>query len=240
MSSQLKEGILHTLFFITAIGLLLYNTFGILTIPGLIAAVICAVFALKQNYYIPAVIGIVVASGSLFAQYMTAYCPYCTMAAFCFFIGGILSLRHVFTKMLPVSIGLVVIISVGLTLFTAAPVIDTRAAESNTNVVLPENLPKDKPLLFISTSCRACEETVALFIENDPYGKTWRPVIVPDLDKETGENLLAEKGYKGETLSALDPPGKRVPALLDEETLYEGTKTIENYLLSKEDANGSD
>lgn len=227
MTRRLKEGVPYTLFFLIAIGLLLYNTFGILTIPGIIAAFIAIIFIYKNNYYIPAIIGILAASASFTGQYLTVYCPYCTMAAFCFFIGGIISLRHVFTKILPVSIALVVIISVSITMFALAPVTDTRLTA--TNIEIQSELPQDKPLLFVSPNCKACEDAVDYLIKKDPIGETWQPVIVPDLSMEVGKKLLVKKGYTGKVLTTSEPPGSKVPALLTNGELYEGTKNIENF-----------
>lgn len=235
MSSQIKEGIVHALFFIIAIGLLVYNTFGILTIPGIIAGFTSIGFLVQRNYYVPAIFGILAASGSFIGQYFVAFCPYCAGAAFCFLIGGLLSLRHVFTKMLPISIALVVAISSSATLFVFAPVpvIDTRAVAATTEINLPEELPRDKPLLFISTSCKACEDSMEFLIKKDPLGETWTPVVTPDIALEKGRAMLEKEGYKGMVLSASSPPGRKFPALLVDDQLYEGTKHVENYFAEK-------
>ena len=73
-----KEGIINALFFIGAFIVLLLNTFGLLTIPGLIVALLCVFFIYKKNYITVSILALLTGAGSLLAQSVTAFCPYCT------------------------------------------------------------------------------------------------------------------------------------------------------------------
>ena len=55
-------------------------------------------------------------------------------------------------------------------------------------------------------------------------------------DFEKGKQYLIDKGYTGEVLSAMQPPGTVIPALVSRGEIYEGSKTIEEYF--KEENHG--
>lgn len=227
MTKRLKEGVPYTLFFLAAIGLLLYNTFGILTLPGIIAALVAIYSVCKKNYFLPAMIGIISASGSFIGQYATSFCPYCTAAAFCFFLGGVINLRRVFIERLPVSIGLIILLTSSMTLFLTAPVIpDDRNPVIYTSAPIAHEIQSNKPLLFLSPTCRSCIDAMELFIKYDPTGENWQPVITPNLSLQAGKTKLESMGYRGQVISAAKPPGKKVPALQINGEVYEGMKEI--------------
>lgn len=220
---RLREG-LNALFFLIAIVLLAYNTFGVLTVPGYIMAVTAIFLIYFKQYYWVGMIGIFTAAGSFTAQYLTYFCPYCTAAAFCFFIGGLINLRGKYQENLPTSILSTICITTALTLFIFAPVSGYE----------PEVIMSDKPLLYFSTECRACSDVVEYLVKTDQTGEKWLPVILGDYAK--GEKYLVDKGFTGETLTATQPPGKVIPALVVEGEIYEGSETIKHYF--KEDEHG--
>ena len=153
------------------------------------------VLVFYEKHYIVAMIGILTAAGSFTAQYVTYFCPYCTAAAFSFLIGGLINLRGRYQQVLPVSIISTVCITVSLTLFIFSPV-PYYGFDSMENEIIVS----DKPLLYISTECRACEETVKFFIAHDTKGDEWQPVILGDSEKE--KNILT-KGIFREMLVCL-------------------------------------
>jgi hypothetical protein len=228
LADKMKEGILYALFYLIAIGLLLYNTFGVLTIPGLIMAILAIVLVFCKKHYLVAMIGIFTAAGSFTAQYMTYFCPYCTAAAFCFLIGGLINLRGRYQQRISISILSTVCITAALTLFIFSPA-PYYSTETQANEII-----SDKPLVYISIECRACEEVIKFLIEYDSAGIDWQPVLLGDFEK--GKQYLIDKGYTGEVLSAMQPPGTVIPALVSRGEIYEGSKTIEEYF--KEENHG--
>lgn len=218
--TKTKEGILYALFFLIAIGLLLYNTFGTLTIPGLIMATSAIVMVFYKKHYIVAMIGIFTAAGSFTAQYMTFFCPYCTAAAFCFLIGGLINLYKRYQERLPVSILSTICITASLTLFIFSPV-------PYYGTGFESEISSEKPLLYISTECRSCENITQYLVEYDISGEKWQPVLLGNIEK--GEKYLADKGYTGDILSAGYPPGSVIPALVYNGEIYEGSETIKEF-----------
>lgn len=215
-----KEGIINALFFIGAFIVLLLNTFGLLTIPGLIVALLCVFFIYKKNYITVSILALLTGAGSLLAQSVTAFCPYCTIAAVLFILGGLCSViinppsLRVSLFVIGVTILCLSLINGFLPVYQQSPIV---AQE-----VLTTQAVNDKPKLYISPDCRACKDIIQQFIDNDPEGESWQPVITPTILLARGEHYLREKGYVGEVISAPKSPTQFIPVLQVGEQFYRG------------------
>jgi hypothetical protein len=130
-----------------------------------------------------------------------------------------------YEKCTPLSIISTICITSALTLFIFSPVL--HYGSSQNYEYEEEVIISDKPLLYVSQECRACEDIVDYMIEYDSVGEKWSPVVLGDIDK--GAAYLAQKGYEGELLSASHPPGNTIPVLVVEDGIYEGYITIKDY-----------
>lgn len=52
-----------------------------------------------------------------------------------------------------------------------------------------------------------------MFIKKDPEGKTWQPVVVPNIALSQGEEMLRKMGYTGKLISASRSPSGGFPCL---------------------------
>ncbi len=233
-----KEAVVNSLLFVLIISILLYADFGILTGPGIIAALLGIYFSLSLRHLFVAMIGVTAASASFIGQSMVAYCPYCTMAAMCFLIAGTISLMKIARKYTLVSLVLCGIIIASVSVFTISftAYADPRepVIQNNQTAVVAPKCDISKPKLYLSTTCPSCKDAMADFVRKDPKGEKWLPVIVPHSHLAQGEKMLQELGYQGEVVSASYPPGNRLPTLDVEGEILVGSK-IQYERITKEE-----
>ena len=218
-----KEGIINALFFLTALIVLLINDFGILTIPGLIVAVIAMYFALTGRYLYSAYLGVITAFSSFLAQFITTFCSCCTLAATAFMIGGLLSLLFLKSKNMVVNLSLLFLSAITALIL----VINLPSYEQHpmvTQSVITRSTSSNKPVLYISPDCKSCKAVIDEFIEYDHSGTYWQPVVIPAVLLAQGETMLKEKGYTGEVKSAFSSPTRFVPLLEINGQYYRGDK----------------
>lgn len=231
-----KEALSSALFFLAALTILLLGEPGLLTYPGIAAAIIGSILVLSGYYGMTAALGILSASASLAGQAATVICPYCTMAALSFLVAGITagillsSKNHALFILIPLLI--VLLVSVGM--YSEQSPMDTRqmayhapdmiAADRNREYSQAVREDRKVPELFISTGCKSCKETLICFVALDPQGNNWQPVIVPDYCLEQGKELLREYGYTGAVGSSSASPSGAVPCLrMPDDTVITGT-----------------
>lgn len=223
-----KEVVINSFVFGFIIAILLYADFGLLTGPGIIAALLGIYFTLSLRHLFVAMLGICSASASFVGQSVVAYCPYCTIAAMCFLIAGTISLMRIANKHSVISLVLCGMALTSASLFACSftayadnrePVIQNGQA-----AVITESYDISKPKLYFSTTCPSCKDAIADFVEKDPLGEKWLPVVVPHNHLAQGEQMLQELGYQGEVVSASYPPGNRLPALDVEGEIMLGSK----------------
>ncbi len=232
-----KEALSSALFFLAALIILLLGEPGLLTYPGIAAAIIGSILVLSGYFSMAAALGILSASASLVGQAATVICPYCTMAALSFLVAGITagillsSKNHAVFILIPLLI--VLLVSVGM--YSEHSSIDTRqmayrapdmiaATDRNREYRQAVREKRKVPELYISTGCKSCQETLICFVALDPQGNNWQPVIVPDYCLEKGKELLREYGYKGAVASSSASPSGAVPCLrLPDDTVITGT-----------------
>ena len=207
---------------------LITGKFGVLTIPGVIMALLGIYFARKQEHVIVATIGVLTATGSYIAQSFTYYCFTCTIAATLFAIAGILALIQDRAEHYKVTIGLIVLLCLGLFSlnsmfqFYQNPVICdetyiAQAAGSN------------KPLLYVSPTCKACTSMLEKVLTYDSNGEKCLVVVTPIRALASVETELKNRGYTGEVISANQSPTGFVPVLIKDGEVLRGSQ-IENYL----------
>ncbi len=214
-----KEGIINTLFFIGTLIVLLINTFGLLTIPGIIMALACVYCIYKKRYHMTAIIALIAAAGSFLAQTLTVFCPYCTLAATLFMLGGLMG--FIIEPKTPFIAPLL-----GLSLVSVALLINLMPDFSQSPIIAQQTVVaqaiNEKPRLYFSPDCHSCNDALQQFIEADPQGLLWQPVVTPHTSLARGEMILREKGYTGEVISAPTSPTKFVPVLQLKDQLYRG------------------
>ena len=202
--------------------------FRITYYPGLDSSPTVRVFIYKKNYITVSILALLTGAGSLLAQSVTAFCPYCTIAAVLFILGGLCSViinppsLRVSLFVIGVTILCLSLINGILPVYQQSPIV---AQE-----VLTTQAVNDKPKLYISPDCRACKDIIQQFIDNDPEGESWQPVITPTISLARGEYYLREKGYTGEVVSAPESPTKFVPVLQIDDQLYRGKEIHPNKL----------
>lgn len=214
----------------SATSTLLFADIGVLTIPGIIMALISIYFIYKENYAITAMLTIITASGSFIAQSYTAFCVSCTMAATLFALAGIFSLiqdkgQHVklaFTLVLVLIFGVYSLNSIFD--FYQNPIIE------HDGIVLAKTTDNsDKPLLYVSPTCSSCNYFLDLVVKYDPKGEKCTIVTTPIRTLAQVEGTLKEKGYAGEIVSSAQSPTGFVPVLIVDGKSFRG-KEIENYI----------
>lgn len=235
-----SEGLI-ALIYLSAIIILGVSRFGILTIPGIIIALLGIALALKKKFALASTIGILTATGSYIAQYLTAFCPSCTLAATIFAIGGIISFIPIVRSKpglalltVPLVISAALLGSVAIPEDTRpmvyiTPASTAKAEEVGSEVVsITSNQELKKPQLFFSVTCPSCKKAIEEYVKQDPGGQYWQPVVVPQMALVQGEDMLKGYGYTGSVLSAAKSPGRAVPCLLvAENDMYIGAgKTI--------------
>lgn len=234
MGKILHEGMISALFFLIAFVFLILNNFGILTISGLALSIIAICFSIKGKYLYPACIGIITSVGSFFAQYITAFCPYCTISATAFLVGGLFSLMLLESKNIYLYFGLVAMSFLAVfLLLTNLPQYEQRpiVVANDQKIILKEN----KALLYISPECKSCKTTIEKFITFDPEGEYWQPVVIPAISLAQGEAILRDKGYSGEVKSGFSSPARFVPLLEINGQYYRG-KQITTDILKEVDS----
>jgi hypothetical protein len=224
-----KEGIINTLFFIGALIVLLINNFGPLTIPGILMALVCVYSIYKKRYHISAILALAAAAGSFLAQSLTVFCPYCTLAATLFILGGLVG----FT-IEPPQKPLTIISLFGLSLISILLLINLLPEYHQSPIIAQQTTVaravNEKPRLYFSPDCHSCEDVLQQFIESDPQGLMWQPVVTPNTSLVRGEIILKEKGYTGEVISVSTSPTKFVPVLQVNDQLYRGKEIAPNKL----------
>jgi hypothetical protein len=235
------EGIISALFFLTAFIFLMFNRMGILTIPGLIIAIAGIYLSLKSRYIYSAFLGILTGLGSFFAQYITAFCPFCTISATAFLLGGLLSMVFLRSENMKLNLGLLslsamaaVLLLLNLPHYEQQPIVAQPVAVSGSQGAL-ETVTTDKAILYISPECKSCKTVIDQFIKFDTQGIYWQPVIIPAALLSQGEAMLKEKGYTGEVKSAFNSPTRFVPLLeIDEQYYRRDELTVDKIKIRKE------
>lgn len=232
-----KEGIINALFFLTALIVLLINDFGILTIPGLIVAVIAMYFALTGRYLYSAYLGVITAFSSFLAQFITTFCSCCTLAATAFLIGGLMSLLSLKSKNITINLSLLALSAAALLLLVInLPSYEQRPIIAQPVVNIGSTSKDTKPMLYISPGCKSCKPVLEEFVEFDPKGIYWQPVIIPAVLLAQGEASLKEKGYTGEVKSSFNSPSRFVPLLEINGQYYQGEEiTVEKIKIREEE-----
>ncbi|MBC7104485.1 MAG: hypothetical protein H5T97_00945, partial [Firmicutes bacterium] len=70
-----------------------------------------------------------------------------------------------------------------------------------------------KAELYFSPWCGPCGEAVAAWVDFDPEGRLWLPVVVPEWAFEEGLRELRGHGYRGQASAAPASPSRRLPCL---------------------------
>lgn len=219
--------LLYLLFFSSAV-VLTTGKFGLLTIPGIIMGLIGIYFTRKDEYIIVATIGIITATGSFIAQSMTYYCSSCTLAATLFAVAGILALIQDRAEHYKVTIVLIVMLCLGLySLKTMFDFYQNPIIQDNVNIT--QAIESDKPLLYISPTCKACNFILEAVLAYDPEGEKCIVVATPIRALASVETNLKNRGYAGEVVSANQSPTGFVPVLIKDGEVLRGNN-IENYL----------
>lgn len=235
-----KAGVLSALLFSVAIAVLLTARFGPLTLPGAAAAALGALFSLAGLEVCAAAVGVLAASVSFGAQALVGVCGSCTFAAACFAAAGLVSIARVGKERPAIAILLVLPLIAGLLVYGYR--LDTsnylpengKTAEAETasaTIVQDEAGRPDIPLFYFSPWCESCDEPLREFVEKDPKGETWQPVVVPSSALNKGGEVLKEMGYTGRVISAPSSPSGGIPCLqMPDKTLLVGQKRVLNAL----------
>lgn len=222
MRINFEEGIFSTLFFLIALIFLIINSFGIFTIPGIIVAVLATYFSLANKIQYSAILGITTATLSFIAQYVTAFCLGCTLAASSFALGGLISLLFLHSKNMLLNVSLVSTLIIGIFFMVSnlpeyyqEPIVVKQTTQT-------KSIEQNKANLYISTECSSCDSVINKFVQADPKGKYWQPVIVSHMLLARGEAMLRDKGYEGYVESASQSPTGFVPVLQAHNQYYRG------------------
>lgn len=222
------DKILSLGYFICIVAVLLLGNFGLLTIPGIMISIFCIIAVYYRRFSVAAVISILAATTSFIAQALTGWCISCIIAATMFVIAGLLTSSRKIQLLfgIPILFGLLIFILPGIvskdssvsypvspSLHTSKPNISDYEKEPNNSIAL----------LYVSAYCPSCKEVLKQYIESDPQGEYWRPVIVSS--GQVGKSMLMNMGYVGEQY--LDPsPAKIVPCLEIGQNKYVGMNKI--------------
>lgn len=219
------KGILNAFCFFIAFIILIFNKFGILTIPGFIIALLAAYFSITNRFMYSAILGISTATLSFIAQFITVFCLGCTLSATGFALGGLLSLLFLDSEKIVLRLSLIIFLIIGiffmgfnLPQYYQAPVIEI------TDISPTKQVNADKAQLYISPECKSCKAVLNTFIKADPEGRYWQPVIVPRILLAHGEAILKNEGYKGYIATAPQSPTGFVPLLQIKEQYYRGSE----------------
>lgn len=235
-----KERAVSALFFLVTIIILLTARFGPLTLPGVVAAALGALFSLAGLEFFTAAVGVLSASVSFSAQALVGVCGSCTFAAACFAAAGLVSVARVGKNKPVIAVFLMLPLITGLLLYSYR--LDTsnyllengKTAETenaSTAIIQDEAGRPDVQLFYFSPWCESCEEPLRAFVEKDPKGETWQPVVVPTLAMAQGEAMIRKMGYTGKVISAPSSPSGGIPCLqMPDKTLLVGQKRVLNAL----------
>jgi len=231
-----KEGVISALFFITALIFLAINTFGMLTIPGLIVAVIALYCSLTGRYLYSAYLGVAAAFGSFLTQFITTFCSYCTLAATAFLVGGLISLLFLKSKNITAILSLLTLSVLSAILLVAnLPSYEQKPVIAQPVVITGSTIKDNKPMLYISPGCKSCKPVLEEFVKLDPNGTYWQPVIVPAVLLAQGEAILKDKGYTGEIKSSFSSPTRSVPLLEINGQYYQGSQITIDKIKNREE-----
>lgn len=234
------KGSLSAPFFLAALIVLLTTKYGPLTLPGAVVAAAGVGFSLFGLNLPAAATGTLSATVSFAAQATVGICPSCTLAAVFFALAGVVSslcLVRDGRSVWAIALALPLVCSlsffgfrlhpkpaekIGAGLQPPAPV--SSSVQGKRQVQAQETL-----LLYYSPWCEYCDEPLRAFIEKDPEGRSWKPVVVPYSSE--GEREVREMGYRGEVLSAPESPGRGFPCLrLPDGSVFVGKKKILDFL----------
>jgi hypothetical protein len=215
------------LFFAGAAALLFFHGAGPLKAPGMVAAVTAAVLAAGGYALGASLIGIATASISFLAQARYGFCPDCAVAASCFAAGGLMSGVDLYRRYPAASLFFTLCLIASMSIFTYS----INKTDSSTIPVAPQTIgeitgrhaapsptvapdrPPDAVELYFSPWCSHCGEAVAAYVQADPEGKKWRPVVVPEAALADGEKELRGLGYSGPVAAAPVSPSGGVPCV---------------------------
>lgn len=236
------KGSLSAPFFLAALIVLLTTKYGPLTLPGAVVAAAGVGFSLFGLNLPAAATGTLSATVSFAAQATVGICPSCTLAAVFFALAGIVSsLRLVEDGRIAWAIALALFLVCSLFFFGfrlhPKPAEEIRVGLQPPAPVLSSAQGKRQeqaqgvPYLYYSPWCEYCDEPLRAFIEKDPEGRSWKPVVVPYSAVSEGEREVREMGYRGEVLSAPESPGRGFPCLqLPDGSVFVGKKKILDFL----------
>lgn len=220
---------LFYLLFASSAGVLITGKFGVLTIPGIIMALLGIYFARKQEHVTVATIGVLTATGSYMAQSFTYYCYTCTLAATLFAIAGILALIQDRAEHYKVTIGLIVLLCLGLFSLNSMFQFYQNPVIQDEPYIAQAVEQSDKPLLYVSPTCKACTSMLEKVLAYDSNGEKCLVVVTPIRALASVETELKNRGYTGEVISASQSPTGFVPVLIKDGEVLRGSQ-IENYL----------
>lgn len=244
---------LAAVLFSAAGAVLAFGVHGPLTWPGMATALVGGICVLTGRNMLAVAAGAMAATISFGAQAVYGICGSCMWGAALFGFAGIVSAVPVLRRkpgavallMLPLAVagGLVccrippvgVDVMVGSTSAGTANGSPLAAEQSAVTVgyVPTSELQVDQnpvPRLYFSPWCDACTDALADFVEYDPLGDKWQPVVTPQHAGLAGEEVLAGLGYKGPVATASRPPGQAVPCLEVDGRVMMGSGRIIGYL----------
>lgn len=240
------KGSLSAPFFLAALIVLLTTKYGSLTLPGAVVAAAGVGFSLSGLNLPAAAVGTLSAAVSFTAQAVVGICPSCTLAAVFFALAGIVSsLRLVEDGRTAWAVVLALFLACSLSFFgfrlRPEP---TEKTGGGLRAGLQSPAPvsffvqdakqvqaQETPFLYYSPWCEYCDEPLRAFIEKDPEGRSWKPVVVPYSAVSEGEREVRKMGYRGEVLSAPESPGRGLPCLrLPDGSVFVGKKKILDFL----------
>jgi len=210
-----------------AIILLLVGEYGLLTMPGIVAAV-AGIICTYKNRTIAALIGITAATSSFIGQYSVVFCPYCFISAMMFAFAGTLCLIDI-SKEKPLWSLILIPMMTSLILLSFSILPEDNRTEIITPDIYSKTTIASGAKLYISVSCPSCKEVIPHLLSLDKEGKSWQPVIIPTSALSKGEKMLREQGYQGVVYSAPSSPNNKIPCLQNNNDIISGSKKIKLY-----------
>lgn len=188
---------------------------GTLLVPGLVSVLVCICLLYLQRGLLAAVFGSVVATVSFSLQVYTGICPTCLVSAVCFALGSLAAFCGQ-QRVLVLAVVLLPLVPAGVLFMESQPAggpapQTVLAGQSRDSVPAAAEALTGKCLLYFSPVCGHCEETVGLFVERDPEGVKWVPVVVPYAGVGRGTAQLRELGYSGKVVVAAESPSRSLP-----------------------------
>lgn len=226
------------LFLEAGVALLLWGR-GPLLWPGVAVATLGFAACITERNTLAVACGTITAAIGLAAQAVYGICMSCVLVAALFGLAGLISSISLINTRPKLALLLNVpllcgSLYLGIHISThdyLAPKQLTKYIAQIQSVNIPdERVDTTLPVLYFSPWCPPCGDTIKLFIEKDPEGETWQPVVVPHNAIEDGTNYLLELNYTGKIISASKSPGLGVPCLLFEDEIYTGPKQISDWL----------